>query len=238
MSKSFKNLIRMLVAALIYVMISAMGMSALAAAFDSDAKGSLTITPTYDGVVMDGGTFDIYRVADLTDIGSWQYTLLGEFVQSNVPINSTKTAQELEDAAKKLSACTSKVPSGEIRTLDRATDGNSVDGLEKGIYLVVQSGAPAGYTAAPPFLVYIPLTNDTGTGWDYDITASPKMELTPPDRTPTPTYKPTPTPKPTPEHDTAPQTGMLQWPIIVLAAVGLVLIAAGLLISRKKNKNG
>lgn len=46
--------------------------------------------------------------------------------------------------------------------------------LKKGLYRVVETGAPAGVVPGAPFLVYVPMTNQAGTDWIYDVVAYPK----------------------------------------------------------------
>ena len=73
------------------------------------------------------------------------------------------------------------------------------------------------------FVAAVPMTNESGTGWDYDVTAKPKVEKKP---TPTPTR--TPGPSTTPPRDTKlPQTGLLMWPVLALAGLGVALFALG-----------
>jgi fimbrial isopeptide formation D2 family protein/LPXTG-motif cell wall-anchored protein len=60
------------------------------------------------------------------------------------------------------------------------TDGNgksSVDGLELGLYLFVETKVPENVVdTTAPFLVSLPMTSTDGTGWNYDLTVYPKNE--------------------------------------------------------------
>lgn len=49
--------------------------------------------------------------------------------------------------------------------------------LQMGVYLVVQTQAVSGYEPFASFLVTIPIKD--GQNWNYDVDASPKMELIP-----------------------------------------------------------
>ena len=93
------------------------------------------------------------------------------------------------------------------------------------MYLLVQNQAAEGYQAAAPFLVSVPM-NEDGT-YIYDVDASPKVELT---KAP----QPTPTPKP----PTLAQTGQLNWPVPVLAIIGLCLFSLGWLLRFGRKKDG
>ena len=96
-----------------------------------------------------------------------------------------------------------------------------------GLYLLVQQSAAEGYLAADPFLVSVPMM-ENGT-YIYDVDASPKTELEKAPVTPTP-EKPNP-PK-------LPQTGQLNWPILVLSGVGIALVVFGGAVILTKKKRG
>lgn len=94
--------------------------------------------------------------------------------------------------------------------------------LPLGLYLVVQAGRSYGYSAAEPFLASVPMTDPVTGQWVYEVDASPKVGVV---------IEPTPTPPPPPE---LPKTGMLLWPIPVLALAGLALFVSGLLLRRRE----
>lgn len=53
----------------------------------------------------------------------------------------------------------------------------SVDGLELGLYLVLESGVPADVSrTTAPFFVSVPTTTVDGTQWNYDVVLYPKNE--------------------------------------------------------------
>ena len=141
--------------------------------------------------------------------------------------------------------------------------GNEGDGgLHVGVYLV-QSEKRGGYQPITPFLIYLPITEteDGGSHWDTEVAASPKVEYqtggggggnTKPDPEEPPEIIPDDPPPlgpgefPDEEPDLEdifdeepplamlPQTGLLQWPIPVMAMTGLLLVALGLLSEQKR----
>jgi len=159
---------------------------------DRNATGTLCIDLQYGGSSLAGGVFDIYHVATIDDSATLSYTLTSEFAASGVDINAVKTASEVESAAQTLAQYTSGATPATLTTNGDASDPASVSGLELGVYLVVQTGTPAYYATANPFLVYIPMTNEDGTGWAnytsgdgevpgvYSYTAYPKTSYNPP----------------------------------------------------------
>lgn len=159
---------------------------------DRNATGTLCINLQYGGSPLAGGVFDIYHVATLDDSAVLSYTLTSGFDASGVDINAVKTASEVESAAKTLAQNTSGAAKATLTTNKDAGNPASVGGLRLGVYLVVQTGAPAYYAKANPFLVFIPMANEAGTGWDgytsgngevpgvYTYTAYPKTSFNPP----------------------------------------------------------
>lgn len=80
-------------------------------------------------------------------------------------------------------------------------------------------------------LITIRIPNEIAEPDDPDPTPTPVPEPTP---TPIPDPTPTPTPTPTPEVPKLPQTGQMNWPIPVLAVLGLALVALGWILRRKE----
>jgi hypothetical protein len=178
MGKSSKNFKRLLAAALTVILIlTLLPWTALAApVIDRTATGSLSIELKYGGSYLSGGVFDLYYVAGLGSGPVLRYDLIPPF--KGVDLNAVKTASELESAAAELARQISEAT--KAATLTTANGPVTEDKLALGIYLVVQTGAPAYYSKAAPFLVYIPMTNADGTDWIYDCTAAPKVSYNPP----------------------------------------------------------
>lgn len=97
----------------------------------------------------------------------------------------------------------------------------------EGLYLVAQPAdkVAEGYYPIDPFLVTIPMWDEAKGEWDYSVDASPKAETIP-------VVTPTPPPD-TPPKPPLIQTGQLNWPVPVLAGLGLALFAYGWVLSRK-----
>lgn len=196
---------------------------------DLTKAGSISVEMTYKDEAVAGGSFVLYRVADVnwnSDTEEWEYILTDDFSGSEVTlddIDSDDTAQDLYDYAvdQKLSGTAADVDNeGKVSYTD----------LSVGLYLMVQTKAADGYELVNPFLVSLPQESD-GT-YIYDVDASPKVELEKTPVTSTPTATPTPTVTPTPEK--LPQTGQLFWPIPILIIAGIALIVVGWKLSKKK----
>ena len=131
-------------------------------------------------------------------------------------------------------------------------------GLPVGVYLVVQTSRSSVYSSITSFLMYLPMTNEDGTAWEFAEMASPKLQRRssggdggdgepqlPPVVVPDPDVPLGPVEPeepgeeiPDPEVPLAqlPQTGMLQWPVPVLALAGLVLFSTGWMMDQKGRK--
>lgn len=219
-----KRLFALLAAA---VMICAMGADALAHDVpDTSRKGSIQISMHMGETAVGGGTLALYRIGDVWENdGNYDFVLTGAFADSGVSladIQSSGTAKELADYAADhgLAGVT-----GEI-----GSDGQvSFDGLELGLYLLVQEEAALGYNKAEPFLVSVPMMEDGS--YIYSVDASPKVELT----------KVSEPEKPKPEKPTGsklPQTGQLNWPVFVLAVSGVLLFSMGWMLRFGKRRDG
>lgn len=191
---------------------------------DHTEKGSVSVTMTYDGNTVSGGTLTLYRVGAVEeDDGNYRFVLTGDFTGCGEALDALENSQLPARLAKYAS---SNSISG--TTADIGTDGTAVfPNLELGLYLVVQNKAADGYETAAPFVVSVPVYENGA--YLYDVDAAPKLstlkktEFTPGESTPT--AVPTVTPPST--GSVLPQTGQLNWPVPVLTALGLCLFLAG-----------
>ena len=71
-------------------------------------------------------------------------------------------------------------------TFEQTTDADgkvSFENLDLGIYLVEETGAPAGVVSGAPFIVSIPMVNEASDAWNYDVIAYPKNTETKTEKT-------------------------------------------------------
>ncbi|NSI06624.1 hypothetical protein G4970_18455, partial [[Ruminococcus] gnavus] len=173
--------------------------------------GSVTVhlTPGKEGTSVADVEFFLTKVGEIQDS---TYTLLPEYDNTKIDLNTLTTAEQLEEAAKTL-AETAKQEQG------KKTDGNGQVVFEKqelGVYLLTTKDQP-GYDLVSPTLLSIP-TMETDETLHYDIKVEPKH-----------------TPRPA-EH-TAPQTGLFDATIwYVAGGVLLLVLAGGLVIAAKHEK--
>ena len=136
-------------------------------------SGSITIALRGNGgQTVYGASFRLYKVADADMSGiNLRYTLTKDFAGSGDKLNNLD-----ESTAKSLAQyALDKKLTGKAASADKSGK-VSFTGLDIGLYLLVQEGTAEGYLAASPFLVSIPMTDLEGTGWIYDVEASPKVE--------------------------------------------------------------
>lgn len=206
---------------------------------DMSRTGSVTASMKYNGGAVGGGTLTFYRAGDISENdGNYTFTLTESFAGSGLSLNNisdTSLAANLAQyaAANNLTGTTAAI--GEDGTV-------SVNGLALGLYLVVQQEPADGYEAVAPFLVSIPM-NENGT-YIYDVNVEPKLgaltrtpaqsttAVSPGESSPSTEEEPasSTTTKDSSSNtakSTLPQTGQLNWPVPVLAILGMSLILMG-----------
>ena len=194
---------------------------------DPSRRGSIQVVMHWGDTMVGGGTLMIYRVGAVReDDGNYSFVPTGDFAdwgEAFENIQAPELAEELKAYAM------SKHLIGQQKTI--AEDGQVIfDDLDLGLYLLVQYQAAPGYSEARPFLVSVPRMENGE--YQYDVNASPKVELTP-----EPTEPSKPTTPPTEPEPSLPQTGQLNWPIPILATAGLVLFAAGWVLYSMQKKD-
>ena len=156
--------------------------------------------------------FSLYRVAALSPQG--EHTLLPAYEDSGIVPGNLRDAADWRQAAGLLDQWVEQQSISPEKQLTTAADGKAaLEGLPTGLYLL----------CAAPY--------QKGGWWQYAATVEPKLERT---GTPEPPViiipdKPAPTP-----GDKLPQTGLLQWPITLLAAIGVLLVAVGCRLRRRR----
>lgn len=205
--------------AFLFAAILVLGLSIPVYAHDyvqMDKKGTITITMHVGDTAVGGGTLTMYRVGEVRENdGDYEFQPAGDFVSCGEPFEDV-TSPTLADSLAKYAS---------DKKITGVTNDINMDGsvtftdLEVGLYLFVQNKAASGYNKADPFLVTLPYMQGNEQ-YSYNVDASPKVEL---EKEPEST-----TPPPAKPHEpTLPKTGQLNWPIPVLAVLGLLLFTAG-----------
>lgn len=182
---------------------------------EANRKGSITVTMRIGDTVVSGGSLTLYRVgAVLEDDGNYSFVPTGDFTNCGESFTGGLSAE----LAKKLEAYANKQKlTGTTKTI--GSNGSvTFSNLEQGLYLLVQKKAASGYSKISPFLVTVPYL-DNGV-YIYEVDADTKMELE---------KEPKPTAPPSTSHTGGklPQTGQLNWPVPMLAILGMTLFAVG-----------
>lgn len=220
---------------------------------DNTQMGSLTIQSSYGGKALANMPFSVYRVADVSPYG--RFTLLPQYEKSGASVNQLGQSDALDwrTQAQTLAvwAQTSKL-SADAQTATNKQGIATIPQLKTGLYLVTGSQVKVNGTQyrSAPFLVSVPEQTSDGTAWTYAVTVNPKSEPrddpanedtdVPNSKKDTKPDMPSSRPN---SSDTVsakknlPYTGVLQWPIPVLAGTGLVLMILGWNIKKtKRNK--
>lgn len=200
---------------LLVSLIMGMNMTAFAASFseiDFNRRGSVSITlqDKKSNKAISGVSFKLYSVGDIECTSdNPEYSYNKDFSASEMVLQDIQKEELAEYLAKYASE---KKISGITKETDNQGKVEWTQ-LDLGLYLVVQTERVQGEFETKPFLVSVPFCEGDDADWTYDIDASPKMEIVVKD-----------TPKPDkPKNPSLIQTGQLNWPIPVLAGVGVVV---------------
>jgi hypothetical protein len=176
---------------------------------DNQQEGSIQIVMIdKQGKVLEGAEITLYQIADLDENnGQAVYVPTQEFMASNIPLPVEMTADEnIQTAA----ALIQYIDNVNITADSALIDGDGsakFTGLNRGLYLIRQTGSVDGYIDIVSFLISLPVTDEDGKTINYDLVAVPKViESSSGEPTPTPTPLP-PTATPTPDPSATPTPG-------------------------------
>lgn len=160
---------------------------------DTTKKGSLTIykfegNEATEDKLLDGVTFTAYQVADIvqpTDNATgttgveMQPVKALTTIDPDIKITSETKYEDIKDtvdAALAENANPKLTAFATATTGDNGTKGQAVfSEMPVGVYLIVETDAPSQIVnKTANFLVSIPMVNENGKSWDYDIKVYPK----------------------------------------------------------------
>ena len=99
---------------------------------------------------------------------------------NNDPLEGVEyTLYKVDETVETTTQAESYITSNSVTGIAKTTgeDGTVVfDNIALGRYYVKVTNVPDGVVATEDFIVELPRTNSTGTGWDYDITVEPKIK--------------------------------------------------------------
>ena len=202
---------------------------------DLDRTGSLTITYKYYNEktketesVSKGNSVGLFKVAEVVADNGYRFKVDNRFASvGEIPA----TSEELDIVNMDLAEAMEKIAKNyDFDVPSQETDANgqvSFDGLEVGLYLVMQDARGEGENRyfLSPFLISIPYRNADGS-LAYDITADAK---------PIGVYKEQVPPPPAPTPKKIPQTGQLWWPVPMLGAAGVLFVVMGMVRRSRSN---
>lgn len=147
---------------------------------DTNADVSLKIQYKHKSREISGASFELYRVADILESGT--FTLTGEFEKYPVTVDGLNTSQWYTLAE----TLAGYVKRDDLEYLDSGktnSDGILIfpkkqEKLKPGLYLVIgkQRELSNYIYDASPFLISLPDRMDDQNGWKYDVSVSPKYD--------------------------------------------------------------
>jgi len=132
-------------------------------------------TDPVDGTPFRDIGFTIYRIAYMrSESETWQYDYTESFAGNGMPLQPSA-----EGFAEHLAAFAGN--NGLTGMSKESDEGGTVrfSDPDAGLYLIVQHRSSAGYYAARPFLVSLPMQTADGSDWIYSVHAEPKTAPVP-----------------------------------------------------------
>lgn len=206
---------------------------------EMNRTGTITVKMETNGMAVAGGSLTAYRVGEIReDDGDYSFEAVDgmeSFISDNKVGFEGVFSEENLGSPELMSALAEFAAEGNIPAYatEKNENGRVVfDDTALGLYLIVQTEASDGYKPIPAFLISVPM-NEDGI-YVYSVNAEGKFEMesapTVPDRPQEP-EKPN---VPTPGVSILPQTGQLNWPVPLLAGIGLCLLTAGCVLCRRQ----
>ncbi|MBQ8603748.1 MAG: hypothetical protein IJ410_02755 [Oscillospiraceae bacterium] len=184
---------------------------------DMEKKGSITFSMSHDGKPVQGGTWTLYRVADIEydDDGNLIWVKTETF--DGYPYDFNTMDLTGDDYGMRAYIESNNIWTGVERYMSNGTV--TFDNLTPGLYYICQWHNAPGFYRSGAFYITLPVLE--GESYVYDIVAEPKTEIYPDGQ-----IYPTPQPSVTPPS-TIHNTGITQWPVPVFAICGLILFVFG-----------
>ena len=164
------------------ILAAAFAVQTAAAVPAESEKAALTIQASSDGTGIAGVEWSVYQVAEMPQDGV--FILTGDFAASGLDIDGLNESSQsaMQKNAVKSAAFVSE---NKIKAAgSEVTDKNGrakIGGLERGLYLVSQTGTPGTdrIVKSMPFFAALPMMVDEGGKMviKYEVTAAPKLEV-------------------------------------------------------------
>ena len=193
------------------ILAAAFAVQTAAAVPAESEKAALTIQASSDGTGIAGVEWSVYQVAEMPQDGV--FILTGDFAASGLDIDGLNDSSQsaMQKNAVKSAAFVSE---NKIKAAgSEVTDKNGrakIGGLERGLYLVSQTGTPGTdrIVKSMPFFAALPMMVDEGGKMvmKYEVTAAPKLEVEQPPETEAPSTETPSTEAPSTEAPSTEET--------------------------------
>ena len=148
-----------------------------AGSLDPDKDSSLTMTlkaSDEDETIAVGAEVTIYMVAEGKYVsGGIKFELTDDYKSSGLDVEGKITQSMIDDLADYT------VENDIAGTVSAKSDDKGVvtfDGLKSGLYLIMATDLPEGFTSFVPFLYFLPYFSTDLDSWVYDGEAEPKID--------------------------------------------------------------
>lgn len=130
-----------------------------------------------------GSTLEIYRAADIVkEDEKYHYAYTEAFSKASEAADISRDDIDFEIEKKSIAGALDDILNKGTEISPEGvevTDKNGrvlFAGLSPGMYLIRQKSRAPGYYRLPSFVVTVPVKNNNGTDWNYNVDAVPKME--------------------------------------------------------------
>jgi len=206
---------------------------------DENRKGTITVAMKYGGEAISGGTLTVYRVGEATEEnGKYKFHKSEAIQDFAVDFDLDDSGINDPDLADAIAAFVEENHLSAYADAENQAGKAVFTDLDVGMYLIMQTKTADGYEPLKPFLVAVPMNEDGQYKWA--VIAEGKTQDNQNAIPPVPSV-PGESDQPTVPNvsenisanttdETLPQTGQLNWPVPMLAALGLLLFSVGWLL--------
>lgn len=155
---------------LVFLLLISVNVKASEIDFNRLGKVEITLKEKEENKLIDGAELTIYKVADAKENN---HNLVFEYVEELKSCGVSLDNLKKENLSEEINACVSDKIKGQSKVTEEGKV--SFDNLDLGLYLVRQTGKVDGYSTISPYLVMVPVSNDSK--WNYEVKSTPKTDI-------------------------------------------------------------
>lgn len=155
---------------LVFLLLISVNVKASEIDFKKLGKVEITLKEKVENKLIDGAELTIYKVADAKEDN---HNLVFEYVEELKSCEVSLKNLKEENLSEEINKCVSDKVVGKSKVTENGKV--TFDNLELGLYLVRQTNKVDGYSKISPYLVMVPVSNDSK--WNYEVVSNPKTDI-------------------------------------------------------------